>query len=72
MQAIYLLSLTTLHGLPYATTPFGMFFTTNDPAPMIVLLPTCTPSIIFVPIPIKEFSPMVTLPAILVPGFIEQ
>lgn len=72
MQAIYLLSLTTLHGLPYATTLLGISLTTKDPAPIMVLLPICIPSIIFVPIPIKEFSPMVTLPAILVPGFIEQ
>ena len=57
MQAIYLLSLITLHGFPYATTLLGISLTTKDPAPIMVLLPICIPSIIFAPMKFN-FSPL--------------
>ena len=66
------LYLITLHGEPYATTLSGISLVTTEPAPMVQFFPIFTVFNMFVPIPIVVPSPMVTLPAMLTPGLIEQ
>ena len=68
----YTFSLITLHGEPYATTLSGMSLVTTEPAPIMEFLPILTVCNMFVPIPIVVPSPIVTFPAMLVPGLMEQ
>ena len=51
---------TTLQGLPTATQPSGISFTTTLPAPMVTLLPMVTPGRMVTDPPIQTWSPMVT------------
>lgn len=51
---------TTLHGLPNANTPLGIFLVTTDPAPMVTSSPITTPGIMMAPPPIQTLFPMVT------------
>ena len=50
---------TTLQGLPTATTPEGMSFTTTLPAPMTVLEPMVTPGRMVTSPPSQTLSPSV-------------
>ena len=52
-------SLSTLHGLPTATTFDGISVATILPAPMTVLSPIVTPGSIVTPAPIQQFLPIV-------------
>ena len=59
-----------LMGFPNTFVLSDISFITNDPPPTITLFPILMLCIILDPIPIKQYLPILTWPAILTPGAI--